>query len=535
MSFDWIAIALSDVAWITLAFFMGLAARFIGLPPLIGFLATGFLLNAQGIVLGEFLDKLSDLGITLLLFLIGLKLDVRALIRPHVWGVASIHMVIVTVVFTGLLFLFAALGLPLVTGLDVQTAWLVAFALSFSSTVFVVKLLEERGDINSLHGRISVGVLIVQDIAAVLFLAASMGKLPSIWALGVIAALFLLRRLFYILLIRVGHGELLVLYGIILALGGAEVFEMVGLKGDLGALILGTMIAAHPRSDELSKVMTGFKDLFLLGFFLSIGMGGIPSPDMVLIALLLVPLVALKSGLFFVLFTRFRLRARTAVMAGQNLGQYSEFGLIVASVSVANGWLGHDCLIVLSLAVAFSFIGAAVFNRPGDRIYSRHREFWNRFQARELMADEQHVRFGEARIVIVGIGGVGSGAYDHMEQRFPGQVLGIDVAEDHAQQQLDMGRNVIQGDPTSADFWDRVRTPNQVEMIMLTLPSLATSLAVLRQLDDYAYGGTISAVARYPDEIPLLEAGGAALVFNIYTEAGTGFAEHVMASAKLRS
>jgi hypothetical protein len=130
---------------------------------------------------------------------------------------------------------------------------------------------------------------------------------------------------------------------------------------------------------------------------------------------------------------------------------------------------------------------------------------------------------------------VGSGAYDHMEQRFPGQVLGIDVAEDHAQQQLDMGRNVIQGDPTSADFWDRVRTPNQVEMIMLTLPSLATSLAVLRQLDDYAYGGTISAVARYPDEIPLLEAGGAALVFNIYTEAGTGFAEHVMASAKLRS
>ena len=533
MSIDWIAIALGDVAWISLAFLMGFAARLIGLPPLIGFLATGFLLSTQGIVTGEVLQKLSDLGITLLLFSIGLKLDLRSLARPQVWGVASLHMLLITLLFAVLLMAFAAGGLPLVAGLELQSALLIAFALSFSSTVFVVKLLEDRGEIKSLHGRISIGVLIVQDIAAVLFLAASTAKLPSIWAVAVIVGLFVSRRVLFAVLKRVGHGELLVLYGIILALGGAEVFELVGLKGDLGALVLGTLIARHPRSDELNKTMMGFKDLFLLGFFLSIGVGGIPTPGMVAFALLLVPLVLLKSGLFFRLFSRFRLRARTSVLASRNLSQFSEFGLIVVAVSTANGWLPEEWLIILSLAVAFSFILAAVAIRPGDKLYSDRREFWQRFQAADLMVDEKPIDISDAHIVIVGMGGVGSGAYDHMNARFPGRVAGVDIAPESVRRQQEAGRRVLLGDPADADFWDRVHLPQHVEMIMLTLPKLKPSLAVLRQLRASNYTGPVAAVARYYDEISRLEECGATLVFNIYTEAGTGFAEHVMESTPL--
>ena len=533
MSIDWIAIALGDVAWISLAFLMGFAARLIGLPPLIGFLATGFLLSTQGIVTGEVLQKLSDLGITLLLFSIGLKLDLRSLARPQVWGVASLHMLLITLLFAVLLMAFAAGGLPLVAGLELHSALLIAFALSFSSTVFVVKLLEDRGEIKSLHGRISIGVLIVQDIAAVLFLAASTAKLPSIWAVAVIVGLFVSRRVLFAVLKRVGHGELLVLYGIILALGGAEVFELVGLKGDLGALVLGTLIARHPRSDELNKTMMGFKDLFLLGFFLSIGVGGIPTPGMVAFALLLVPLVLLKSGLFFRLFSRFRLRARTSVLASRNLSQFSEFGLIVVAVSTANGWLPEEWLIILSLAVAFSFILAAVAIRPGDKLYSDRREFWQRFQAADLMVDEKPIDISDAHIVIVGMGGVGSGAYDHMNARFPGRVAGVDIAPESVRRQQEAGRRVLLGDPADADFWDRVHLPQHVEMIMLTLPKLKPSLAVLRQLRASNYTGPVAAVARYYDEIPRLEECGATLVFNIYTEAGTGFAEHVMESTPL--
>ena len=93
-----IAIAVQDVAWIALAFVLGWSSRSIGLPPLVGFLAAGFLLNLHGTVSGEMLEKLSDLGITLLLFLVGLKLDMRTIARPQVWAVASVHMSIVVLV-----------------------------------------------------------------------------------------------------------------------------------------------------------------------------------------------------------------------------------------------------------------------------------------------------------------------------------------------------------------------------------------------------------------------------------------------------
>ena len=530
MSIDWIAIALGDVAWITVAFLMGFASRMVGLPPLIGFLATGFLISTQGIVTGEVLQKLSDLGITLLLFSIGLKLDLKSLVRPQVWGVASIHLVLVTLAFGALLMLFTIGGLPLFTGLELHSVLLIAFGLSFSSTVFVVKMLEDRGEVNSLHGRISIGVLIVQDIAAVLFLAVSMARLPSLWAIAVIIGLFLLRKTLFWLLRRVGHGELLVLYGVILALGGAEVFEMVGLKGDLGALVIGILIAGHPRSHELNKTMMGFKDLFLLGFFLSIGMGGIPTIAMIGTAVLLLPLVFLKSALFFALFSKFRLRARTSVLASRNLSQYSEFGLIVVAVSVSSGWLPEQWLIVLSLTVALSFIMAAVMIRPGDHIYSDRRPFWKRFQAFDVTADERPIDVRDARFVIVGVGGVGSGAYDQMNELHPGRVVGVDISPESVSNQLEAGRNVLLGDPADADFWDRTHLPDQVELIMLTLPKLATALAVLDQLRHLGYTGPVASIARYPDEIPRLEVGGASLVFNIYTEAGTGFAQHVMES-----
>lgn len=95
MDFQWVAIALGDVVWIALAFVFGFLSRLAKLPPLVGFLATGYLLNAYGISSGEVLNKLSDLGITLLLFTVGLKINLRTLARPQVWAVASLCMSII--------------------------------------------------------------------------------------------------------------------------------------------------------------------------------------------------------------------------------------------------------------------------------------------------------------------------------------------------------------------------------------------------------------------------------------------------------
>lgn len=112
MDFELIAIALGDVAWIALAFVLGLVSRTVGLPPLVGFLAAGFALNLYGIANGEVLRKLADLGITLLLFTVGLKLSPRTFARPQVWAVTGLHMSIVVVVFGTAIHLLAPLGTP---------------------------------------------------------------------------------------------------------------------------------------------------------------------------------------------------------------------------------------------------------------------------------------------------------------------------------------------------------------------------------------------------------------------------------------
>ena len=323
MDFELIAFALGDLGWLTMAFVLGLLARAVGLPPLVGFLVAGFALNFLGVSGGEMIQKLSDLGITLLLFIVGLKLNLKTFARPQVWGVTALHMTLVVCAFGIAVYVLAAVGMPFLAGLDLPRSLLIAFALSFSSTVFVVKVLEEKGESSALHGRVAVGILIVQDLAAVAFLAVSTAKWPTYWALLVLLVVPL-KPLLLRVLERVGHGELLVLCGLILALGGAQVFELLGLKGDLGALFLGVLVASHRKADELAKAMFGFKDLFLVAFFLSIGMSGQLSAAAVMIGAALTPFVILKSALFYGLLTAFKLRSRTSLLASLSLSNYSE-------------------------------------------------------------------------------------------------------------------------------------------------------------------------------------------------------------------
>ncbi len=526
MDFEWVAIALGDVTWITLAFFLGFMARLIGLPPLVGFLATGFVLNAFGITSGETLQKLADLGITLLLFTVGLKLNLKVLIRPQVWAVTVLHTATIIALFGTVIFGLALLNVPLFSGLDIKLSLMLAFALSFSSTVFVVKSLEEKGEMKSLHGRIAIGILVMEDLAAVIFLAASIGKLPSPWAL-LLFLLIPLRPLFHHLLQKTGHGELLILYGLVLALGGAELFELGGVKDDLGALIMGLLISTHPKSAEMAKSMLGFKDLFLVGFFLSIGMIGQLSMEALIIGLLLGPFVLVKSALFFILMTGFKLRARTSLLATLNLTNYSEFGLIVAAIGVSNGWLEGEWLVVIAIALSLSFVVAAPLNSFDDRIYSQFRAFWMRFQGKERLPDDRLLDMHGVTIAIFGMGRVGSAAYDKMRELQGDTVVGIDLDAELIKKHQLMGRKALHGDPSDADFWDKIEQDHSIELVMLALPNLQANLDALAQLKVISFSGRIAATARYSDEEQRLRQSGATDVFNIYTEAGAGFAEHV--------
>ena len=291
-----------DPIWIAIAFLFGLLARWLGLPALVGFLAAGFSLNYFGAESGVFLNEMADIGVTLLLFTIGLKLRVKELLKAEVWGVTMLHTLIISSILTMGVLLLNALQLPLFAELTLTSAVLIGFALSFSSTVFVAKVLEERGDMVSQYGRLAIGILVVQDIFAVIFLGVSIAKIPSLWAAVLIILLIVLRPFLFKLLTKSGHGELQILYGLVLALGGAALFEAVDLKGDLGALVLGILLGSHAKSQELAKALFSIKELFLLGFFLSIGMAGLPNVSILLTAMVLLVFIGLKTGLFFLLF-----------------------------------------------------------------------------------------------------------------------------------------------------------------------------------------------------------------------------------------
>lgn len=528
MTLEWLAIAIGDVVWICAAFVLGLVSSSIGLPPLVGFLAAGFLLNAQGFAGGEMLEKLSDLGITLLLFTVGLKFNLQTLARPQVWAVTALHTSIIVAVFGFAIYGLALFGTPLIQGLDLSESLLIAFALSFSSTVFVVKVLEEKGEMASLHGRIAIGILIMQDLMAVVFLALSSGKWPSVWVLAIVVFVPL-RPLLQQLLHRVGHGELLVLYGFVLALGGAEVFELVGLKGDLGALLAGVLISSDRKAEELAKTMLGFKDLFLLGFFLSVGMSGQLTVEALAVGVLITCFISIKSVLFFALLSAFRLRARTSLLTSLNLTNFSEFGLIVTAIGVGNGWIAGQWLIVMAIALSLSFVIAAGLNRAANQIYSRYRSGWRRFQTVQRLNDDKLHDIDGATIAVIGMGGIGTGAYDTMREQYGDTVIGIDIDPVTVSNQQATGRRVLVGDPGDADFWDRVQATHSLVLVMLALPRLSTSLAVLREIESASFSGNIAVTAKFPDEAEALTQAGATTVFNIYTEAGAGFASHVVA------
>ena len=534
MGFEWVAIALGDVSWISLAFLLGYIARSINLPPLVGFLATGFLLNYLGMAGGETLHKLADLGITLLLFTVGLKLNLKVLIRPQVWSVTVLHTSTVIVCFGAGILALALFNISLFSELDVKMSLMIAFSLTFSSTVFVVKSLEEKGEMNSLHGRIAVGILVMQDLFAVIFLAVSSGKVPTYWAF-LLLLLIPLRLLFHHLLQRTGHGELLILYGLVLALGGAEIFELSGVKGDLGALIMGVLISSHPKSKELAKTMLGFKDLFLVGFFLSIGMSGELSREALIIGILLVPLIFVKSSLFFVLMTRFKLRSRTSLLATLNLTNYSEFGLIVAAIGATNGWMDPEWLTIIAIALSLSFIVAAALNNIDNNIYVHCRDFWMKFQTRQRLADDHFHDTHGATIAVFGIGRVGSGAYDKMRATYGDTVVGVDFDAELVAMHQTKSRKVLHGDPSDADFWEQVEKDHSIELVMLALPKLSANLAALKLLKDIRFPGRIAATARYPDEIEKLQLAGATVVFDMYTGAGIGFADHVVLKESMKS
>jgi hypothetical protein len=379
-----------------------------------------------------------------------------------------------------------------------------------------------------MHGRTAIGVLVMQDIAAVVFIAVSIGKLPSPLALALIA-LIPLRSLLYRMLDKVGHGELLILFGITLALVGADVFELVEIKEDVGALVFGMLLANHPKANELAKTLLGFKELFLVGFFLTVGMtAAVPGWIEVLVALLLILLLPIKVAMYFGLFNLFYLRASTSWRTSLNLANYSEFGLIVGALAASAGWLPKEWLTVFAVVISISFILSAPLVNIRDSLYQTWRPRLKRFERPERLSGEENLDLAHIKVVVFGMGRMGTAAYSAMEADYPGHLVGVEIEREKAEQHSAAGRNVVSGDATNPDFWGRApELIDGLEWVLLTLPTHKANMNAALRLKEMGYSGRIAATTKYRDEEDDLKAIGVDHTFNIYTEAGLGFANEL--------
>lgn len=518
-----------EVIVVIMALLAGVAARAVSLPPMVGYLAAGFALLPMQQFWPEMgtidFTPLVNIGVTLLLFCIGLKLQLQTLFRPFVWAVTCLHMSLLILLFFGLLLALKMAGWMLLADLSLEQGLTIGFALSFSSTVFAVKVLEERGEMASLHGKAAIGVLVMQDILAVIYLTVISGTTPAIYA-PVVLLLIPAKGLLVALLKRCGHAELLALAGLGIAYGGYGLFEAVGLKGDLGALFIGAVLAGSAKGMELAKSLLTIKDLLLVGFFLSIGQYGLPSGDAWLMALLLTALVFIKPLLFFLLFARFKLRVQTSLFGGLALNHYSEFGLIVLAIAVQQNVLSETWLVILALALSFSFVVSSLINLQSNKLYSRFAQQLRRFQTSNRVAEQQPINIGKAEILVMGMGRLGTGAYDYLQGSYGDLLVGFEENIPKVGTHNQMGRSVLVGDASDRDLWQRLPMA-QIKQVILALSNHSETVLVTNMLRELGYTGTIAAVAKFDDHLQELKSLGV-IAFNYYSEAGAGFAEHVV-------
>ena len=498
---------------LVLAFVSGLIASSLKLPPLVGYLAGGFALFAIGFESTYLLHEIGHIGVLLLLFTIGLHLRIKSVLRPEVLGVGAIHLALSAALFT-----LVILGLRF----GITATVFIAITLGFSSTVLAAKTLEGRGELDSYHGRVAIGILILQDIVAIGLLAFSGLGAPSPFAL-LLLAIPLARWPLTQLLKASRHDELLLIYGLLLALGAGALFEGVGLSSELGALAAGALLAGTAQADELADKLWGLKEAFLVGFFLEIGLAGFPTFGGLAFALLLVLLLPLKTALFFFLATLFNLRVRNAFMVAVSLTAYSEFALIAGAAAAAGGLIPESSLVVLALAVAFSFVISAPLNRAVHDLYVRLEPTLCRFERDVQHPDETPQILGSARSLVFGMGRTGSSAYANLKEN-EAHPVGLDSDPTKIEEHRAEGRRVVYGDAEDPDFWENVNL-DKLERVILTLPDIEGRMQAVRELRSRDFDGVISTISMYPEEEDSLREAGADIIAHPLSEAGYGLAQ----------
>ena len=529
----------------------GFAALLLRQPLIVGLIAAGILAGPSLTGLArsdEHIELLAELGIAVLLFLVGLKLDLR-LIRSL--GAVALATGLGQVGFTAAF----GFGIGLALGIDALTSLYVAVALTFSSTIIIVKLLSDKREIDSLHGRIALGFLIVQDIVVVLAmvvvsaLAAGAGQASALAglarALGGGAALLALVGLFIRfaavpLTARLARSpELLAGFAIGWAALLAAVAHQVGLGKELGGLLAGVSLASTQFRDAIASRLATLRDFLLLFFFIGLGarldlglLGEQLWPAAVFSAFVLVgnPLivVAIMGAMGY--------RRRTGFLAGLTVAQISEFSLVFMAMGVALGHVAPDSLGLVTLVglvtIALSTYMIVHSHRLADWADPLLRPFERREPWRE--AAEAPAQAAGAEVVVMGLGRYGSGIACRLAARGL-RVLGVDFDPDALRRRREAGIEAIYGDASDADFIAHLPLGSAAWVVSAIPPSAGGlthedhRVALIEALRERRFGGRIAVVAHGPAEARALRARGVELVLMPFEDAAERAAELIEA------
>ncbi|MDY0046661.1 MAG: cation:proton antiporter [Thauera propionica] len=504
-------------------------------PVLIAYIVVGILVGPAvfGIVKAhDQIALLSEIGVTVLLFVVGLKLDLHHI--RHIGPVAlatGLGQLAFTIVF--------GFVLILLMGKDVMEAIYVAVALTFSSTIIVVKLLSDKRELDSLHGRIAVGFLIVQDVAVVLAMMAmsalrgagdaAMVEVAGSLLLRLAGAAVLMFVLMRFVLPRLVEAmarsqELLLIFAIAWGTGLAALGEWAGFSKEAGAFMAGFSLASTAYREAMNARLTGIRDFMLLFFFVDLGaeldfstLGAEVWPAVVLSLFVLIgnPLIVMA------IMGYMGYRKRTGFLAGLTVAQISEFSIVFVAMGITLGHVGVEALglttlvglVTIMISTYMILFSHALYEKlaPWLGLFERKRPF------RELAVERQGRPAGDPDIIVFGMGRYGSRLMRQLRQAGI-EVLGVDFDPETVRELRKLRQPVRYGDGEDPSFLESLPLQH-ARWVITTFPQWESNRAFLSALKEAGFRGRIAGVVR--DEIhgKALDEAGVTRVLNPFNDA----------------
>lgn len=510
-------------AILVIAGVIGVLALKLRQPLIISYIITGIVAGpavlgwASG---GSEIKLLSSIGIAVLLFVVGLKLDV-GLIRSV--GPVALATGLGQIVFTSLFGFLLSLGL----GFAPVKAIYIAVCLTFSSTIIIVKLLSDKREIDSLHGRIAVGFLVVQDIAVILamilltsFTAAGSGGIAAqgirlllvgtAFVLGTVATM---RWVMPPLLGRLAQNqELLVLFAVAWAVGLAALADGVGFSKEVGAFLGGVSIASTAYREAIASRLTGLRDFLLLFFFIDLGSGlNLTAAGVQLWPALVLSLFVLVGNPLIVVAIMgvMGYRRRTGFLAGLTVAQISEFSLILAALGLRLGQIGEAEVSLITLVGVITIALSTYMILGSDQLYAWLEGPLRIFQRATPFSEQKGSISGPAKVdvVLLGLGRYGSAIVRQLRAHEL-SILGIDFDPQALRLAAAKGLPVQYGDSEDPEFTASLPL-SSATVVVSTLPSLESNAAIRHGLESAGFRGHFIATAHDEAEVVKLELIGA--------------------------